>query len=59
MDVNVAKAVDSFMPVVLAAPGTAGAKAFVKLTEECLQKLQASNALYTSTQAKVNLANLE
>jgi hypothetical protein len=47
------------MPVVLAAPGTAGAKAFVKLTEECLQKLQASNALYTSTQAKVNLANLE
>ena len=59
MDVNVAKAVDSFMPVVLAAPGTAGAKAFVKLTEECLQKLQASNALYTSTQTKVNLANLE
>lgn len=59
MDVNVAKAVDSFMPVVLAAPGTAGAKAFLKLTEECLQKLQASNALYQSTQAKVNLANLE
>lgn len=59
MDVNVAKAVDSFMPVVLAAPGTAGAKAFLKLTEEYLQKLQASNALYTSTQAKVNLANLE
>lgn len=59
MDVNVAKAVDSFMPVVLAAPGTSGAKAFVKLTEECLQKLEASKALYQSTKTKVNLANLD
>lgn len=59
MDVNVAKAVDSFMPVVLAAPGTSGAKAFVKLTEECLQKLEASTALYQSTKTKMNLANLD
>ncbi|KAB8316577.1 ParA family protein [Tolypothrix campylonemoides VB511288] len=38
-DVNVAKAVDSFMPVVLNNPGTAGSKAFLQLTQELLQKL--------------------
>jgi cellulose biosynthesis protein BcsQ len=40
MDVNVAKAVDMFMPVVLANPGSSGSKSFVKLTEEMLQKLK-------------------
>ena len=40
MDVNVAKAVDMFVPVVLSNPTSAGSKAFVKLTEECLFKLQ-------------------
>ncbi|MGL5032906.1 MAG: ParA family protein, partial [Microcystaceae cyanobacterium] len=39
MDVNVAKAVDSFQPVVTSMPNTAGSKAFVKLTEEFLQKV--------------------
>jgi cellulose biosynthesis protein BcsQ len=39
MDVNVAKAVDTFMPVVTAMPNTAGSRAFVKLTEEFLQKV--------------------
>jgi cellulose biosynthesis protein BcsQ len=39
MDVNVAKAVDSFKPVVTAIPGSSGAKALVKLTEEFLSKL--------------------
>ena len=39
IDVNVAKAVDSFMPVVLSHPQSAGAKAFTQLTEEFLQKL--------------------
>ncbi len=38
-DVNVAKAVDSFMPVVLTNPQSAGAKSFTQLTEELLQKL--------------------
>jgi chromosome partitioning protein len=38
-DVNVAKAVDSFMPVVLNNPGAAGSKAFLQLTQELLQKL--------------------
>jgi chromosome partitioning protein len=40
MDVNVAKAVDMFMPVVLSSPSSSGSKAFAKLTEECLLKLQ-------------------
>ncbi len=39
MDVNVAKAVDTFQPVVTAMPSTAGSKAFLKLTEEFLQKV--------------------
>jgi cellulose biosynthesis protein BcsQ len=41
MDVNVAKAVDSFMPVVTSMPNTAGSKAFIKLTQEFLQKVEA------------------
>jgi cellulose biosynthesis protein BcsQ len=36
MDVNVAKAVDLFMPAVLTAPKSNGAKAFINLTEEFL-----------------------
>ncbi len=39
MDVNVAKAVDLFTPVVLAMPNSSGSKAFVKLTEEFLTKI--------------------
>jgi cellulose biosynthesis protein BcsQ len=45
MDVNVAKAVDSFMPVVASIPSTAGAKAFGKLTEEFLRKIYQSTAI--------------
>ncbi len=41
MDVNVAKAVDSFSPVVIAHPNSSGSKAFFKLTEEFLLKLEA------------------
>ncbi len=40
MDVNVAKAVDLFQPVVAAMPSSTGSKAFIKLTEEFLQKTQ-------------------
>ena len=43
MDVNVARAVDMFMPVVVAMPNTSGSKAFVKLTEEFLNKLAAKS----------------
>lgn len=39
VDVNVAKAVDSFMPAVLLSPNSAGSKAFNQLTQELLQKL--------------------
>ena len=59
MDVNVAKAVDSFKPVVITAPTSSGAKAFVRLTEECLQKLEAAKSLYQNQQNKMNLANLD
>jgi cellulose biosynthesis protein BcsQ len=39
MDVNVTKAVDLFMPVVIAMPNSSGSKAFVKLTEEFVEKI--------------------
>ncbi|MFP4298553.1 MAG: ParA family protein [Spirulinaceae cyanobacterium] len=41
MDVNVAKAVDMFTPVVVSAANSPGSKAFSKLTEEFLQKVAA------------------
>lgn len=51
MDVNVAKAVDSFMPVVLSNPQSAGAKSFSQLTQEFLQKLS------TAVENKAQLAS--
>ncbi|MGC1394169.1 MAG: hypothetical protein WA828_07790, partial [Coleofasciculaceae cyanobacterium] len=39
MNVDVAKAVDEFQPVVLTQPNAAGAKAFTELTKEFLEKL--------------------
>ncbi|AFZ20583.1 ParA family protein [Allocoleopsis franciscana] len=59
MDVNVAKAVDSFMPAVLATPNSSGSKAFAKLTEEFLQKVGNSNNLYSTSQPPMNVVNLE
>jgi MinD-like ATPase involved in chromosome partitioning or flagellar assembly len=50
MDVNVAKAVDSFMPAVLTTPNSAGSKAFAKLAEEFLQKLDAAKRSYQTEQ---------
>jgi chromosome partitioning protein len=41
MDVNVAKAVDMFVPVVVGMPSSGGSRAFVKLTEEFLNKVDA------------------
>jgi chromosome partitioning protein len=40
MDVNVAKAIDSFQPVVIENPGASGSKAFIKLTQELLEKIR-------------------
>ncbi len=48
MDVNVAKAVDLFTPVVLAMPNSSGSKAFVKLTEEFLRKIEVNQQKLTS-----------
>jgi cellulose biosynthesis protein BcsQ len=59
MDVNVSKAVDSFSPVILNNPNSSGSKAFLKLTQEFLQKLQVSGGIYQAPEAKVNLANLD
>lgn len=59
MDVNVAKAVDSFMPAVLAIPNSAGSKAFAKLTEEFLQKVESFNSLYQTPKPQMNLVNLD
>jgi chromosome partitioning protein len=39
MDVNVARSIDTFTPVVIDNPGTAGSKAFIKLAQEFLQKI--------------------
>jgi chromosome partitioning protein len=39
MDVNVSKAVDRFMPVVMTDPTSAGSKAFATLAQEFLQKM--------------------
>ena len=43
MDVNVAKAVDLFTPAVLAMPNSGGSKAFIKLTEEFIAKVEVAN----------------
>ena len=59
LDVNVAKAVDSFLPVVLASPGSSGAKALIKLTQEFLSKLEACGATYESSKTKMNLSTLD
>jgi len=40
MDVNVAKAVDSFTPAAINTPNSSGSRAFAKLAEEFMQKLQ-------------------
>jgi len=40
MDVNIAKAVDTFTPAVLATPNSSGSRAFLKLTEEFLVKIE-------------------
>lgn len=59
MDMNVAKAVDYFMPAVLASPNSSGSKAFVKLAEEFLQKLEMAKSLPQSVQNQMYLDNFE
>ncbi|KPQ39997.1 MAG: chromosome partitioning protein [Phormidium sp. OSCR] len=55
MDVSVSRAVDSFKPVVLSDPNSAGSKAFRTVTNELLQKLQT----LTPAARSVRLSKLE
>jgi chromosome partitioning protein len=57
VDVNVSKAVDSFMPVVLSNPNTAGSKAFLQLGQEFLEKVTAM-ARVNVTPSKVAIGDL-
>lgn len=59
MDVNVAKALDSFMPAVLSLPNSAGAKAFINLAEEMMGKLKHFGISTKENPAKINLAKLD
>lgn len=58
MDINVSKALDSFTPAVLSHPTSAGARAFVKLTEEVLEKVQETQAAKKLEAKSVDLKTL-
>lgn len=58
MDVNVSKAVDSFLPVLLTHPTSIGAKAFSQLTDEFMKKLQIIVEM-KEQKNKLNLVNLD
>jgi cellulose biosynthesis protein BcsQ len=57
-DVNIAKAVDNFVPVSLADPNSSGSKAFAEVTVELLQKLELSLGKKEQT-SRLSLADLE
>jgi chromosome partitioning protein len=57
MDVNISKAVDNYQPVVLSNPSCAGGKAFMQLSSEFLQKLNAI-ARVNEPPSKFALSNL-
>lgn len=59
MDVNVAKALDTFQPVVISMPNTSGAKAFQKLSGEFLEKLHEVGGITDRTPGRINLADIE
>lgn len=40
MDINVAKAIDTFQPVVIDNPGSSGSRAFIKLSQELLTRVE-------------------
>jgi cellulose biosynthesis protein BcsQ len=57
-DVNIAKAVDNFVPVILSNPNSSGAKAFNEVTKELLQKLEMSLGKKEQT-SRLSLVDLE
>ena len=59
MDINVAKALDTFNPVVLSYPASAGARAFIKLTQEVLEKVEATESVKKLETTSVNLKTLD
>ena len=58
-DVNVSKAIDSFAPVVLTNPGTAGSRAFAMMAQELLQKLSILTRTNQNLSKKMTLAALD
>jgi chromosome partitioning protein len=58
-DVNVSKAIDSFTPVVLNNPGTAGARGFAMLAQELLQKLSILTRTNQAASKNLSLAALD
>ena len=57
-DVNIAKAVDNFIPASLANPNSGGAKAFAEVTVELLKKLEVSLGRKEQT-SRLSLVDLE
>ncbi|QIZ69729.1 ParA family protein [Oxynema aestuarii] len=57
-DINVSKAVDSFLPVMMTNPGCAGSKAFAQLSEEVMAKLKVAIDM-KQQKRKLNLVNLD
>jgi cellulose biosynthesis protein BcsQ len=57
-DVNIAKAVDDFIPVSLSKPNSSGAKAFAEATVELLKKLEVSLGMKEQT-SRLSLVDLE
>ncbi|MBD2189774.1 ParA family protein [Pseudanabaena mucicola] len=57
-DVNIAKAVDTFIPVSISHPNSGGAKAFADVTSELLQKLEVSLGKKEQT-SRLSLVDLE
>ena len=57
-DVNIAKAVDEFIPASLSNPNSAGSKAFAEITVELLKKVEVSLGMKEQT-SRLSLVDLE
>lgn len=57
-DVNIARAVDNFIPAAIASPNSSGAKAFAEVTIELLKKLEVSMGKKEQT-SRLSLVDLE
>jgi cellulose biosynthesis protein BcsQ len=57
-DVNIAKAVDEFIPASLSKPNSSGSKAFAEITVELLKKVEVSLGMKEQT-SRLSLVDLE